>query len=145
MPDRRSGTAAARGRLARLVAVIGALVGLIVLQGAPCPDEFHALGHDPMCSTMTTIGSAGPALPDIVDDAGPLDAHGSLAPPSLPDLPTGVVELCLALLVAVLLVVIGLLRPGLLSEATPRARPLFAPLRRSLRAPRLAVLCVLRT
>ncbi|UUV35877.1 hypothetical protein NQK81_21355 [Amycolatopsis roodepoortensis] len=144
MPGRRHATPVARGSLARLVAVIGALVGLVVLQGSPCPDEFHALGYDPLCAT-TTIEPAGLTMPDIAHEAGPPGDQGALTPQDSQDLPTGVAELCLALLVAVLLIATGLMRPGLFPATTPRAGQPLAPQGRRPRAPSLATLCVLRT
>lgn len=121
--------------------MIGALIGLVVLQGSPCPDEFHALGYDPLCAT-STIEIAGLTMPDIAHQASAPDDQGAPAPQ---DLPTGVAELCLALLVAVLLIAVGLVRPSLFAMTTPRAGPILAPQSRRRRAPLLSALCVLRT
>ena len=59
--------------------------------------------------------------------------------------PIGVVGMCVALLASVLLLIIGMLRPGFLRVVSLRAGPQRAVKRRDPRAPSLAMICVLRT
>ncbi len=136
----------------RLVAVLGVLVGLTILQSSPCADQLRVFGHDALCSTTATIAPSSDtadspvsALIGELESAAHQVGVGLLAPLSAPDAPAGVVGLCLALLVAVLLVVIGLARPSLPQAAPVRAGPRSSTMQRHRRGPALAMLCVLRT
>jgi len=141
VPSGRSTSPSARGHLARLVAVLGVLVGLVFLQGSPCSDHIAA-SHCPAAEFtgvgISAISGTEVAMLDQVEST-------VLAPLGLPDAPTGVIELCLSLLVAVLLMLVGLTRPGSIrTPSEPSWLPNIAmPSRRG--APGLAMLCVLRT
>ncbi|MEU0465418.1 hypothetical protein ABZ215_15565 [Amycolatopsis sp. NPDC006131] len=128
------------------------LIGLTVLQGSPCTDQLQAFGHDALCSTtVTTATNSDCAAPPVADLIGEPDsaAHqvgvGVLAPITAPDTPTGVIGLCLALLVAVLLAMTGLGRPAVLQATPVRAGPRLATAQQRCHAPGLAMLCVSRT
>ena len=107
-------------RLARLVAVVAVLVGLIVLHSPLCVDSMSPAAHAAMSSDLTQ--------PDPVDDV-----------------PGSALATCLALVVTVLVAVAGLRQPGaqvawhraLVREIMSRGVP-------RVRSPRLAELCVLR-
>jgi hypothetical protein len=144
VPSGGSTSPSARGHLARLVAVLGVLVGLVFLQGSPCSDHLAAFAasHCPATEFTGMVIPEGSGtdhpVPDQVGSAVP-------APVSVPDAPAGVLELCLSLLVAVLLMMAGLSSPGSIRTAlAPSWLPgHLMPPRRS--TPGLAMLCVLRT
>jgi hypothetical protein len=142
VPARSSTWIAASGGLARLVVILGLLVGLTALQGTHCREDFQ-LAHVAMCPTIVFV----PVDIDIAD--GPtISDHGAVlyqASATDPHFPVGVAGMCVALLVAVLLLMIGTVRPGFLGIAPLRTGFQRAVKRRNHRALRLAMICVLRT
>lgn len=153
---------AARGHLARLVAVLAVLAGLVLLHSPHCTDGMTAMPHLATsagsgtataaisCGSSATMTEAGsqpatmahqlaavcPAVAGVVA-AG--SSHGS-------DGMGGLLATCLAFIVAVLATLLGL-RPSWqqvaliarLSERVTRIRAVVP------RAPSLAELCLLRT
>lgn len=137
-----AGIVAPRG-LARLLVILGLLIGITVLQSTHCRDGFRGLAHVMMCPTTEVVGvDAGVVIHQLVSE------HGAVlyeAPATDPGHPIGMAGLCLSVLVAVLLLMIGLVRPGFLSVVSLRAGPPQSVTTRRLGAPGLAMLCVLRT
>ncbi|MFJ8814827.1 DUF6153 family protein [Amycolatopsis thermoflava] len=149
--DRRR---AARGHLARLVAVLAVLAGLVLLHSPHCTDGMSAMPHlsaSAGSATMTDAGSQPAAMvgqfsavcPAIeAEGAGVVavgSSHGS-------DGMGGLLATCLAFIVAVLATLLGL-RPswravGLMARLPERVARIRAVLPR---APSLAELCLLRT
>ncbi|SMC47454.1 hypothetical protein [Kibdelosporangium aridum] len=130
--------AAPRG-LARLIVIFGVLIGLTGLQGSHCGDEFGALVHAAKCPTSDTYDP-----PEL----NALNLHGAVMYHALsrdPHVPIGAAALCLAVLMAVLLVMVWLSGPVLLGTVLLRAGPWLRRVMRDWGAPKLAMLCVLRT
>lgn len=137
----RSGRAA-RGDLARLVAVVAVLAGLVLTHGLPCADGAtgtHAAG--------TTCGHVRPA-DGLTDAAAPVPVSACAAPAGALDAGGfgGVLATCLAFVMAVVAAATGL-RPARLWNAGRAVRSARAALARTVlpRAPSLAALCLLRT
>jgi hypothetical protein len=134
--------AAPRG-LARLLVVLGLLIGLAVLQSTHCRDGFRGLAHVMMCPTTQVVGEdSGVLVHELVTE------HGAVlyeAPEKDPHAPIGIAGLCLSVLVAVLLLMLGLAGPRLMGVVSLRAGLRQIVTRRRLGAPALAMLCVLRT
>ncbi|WP_143467024.1 hypothetical protein [Lentzea kentuckyensis] len=118
----------ARVSLVRVFAVLALVVGIALLQGTPCERD---VAWSSQCTTVGTqvfadVPITGEAAPDLLEDLG------------------GVSEACLAVLLAVLLVIAGLLGPRLfLASAVSVPVPWQGPDRRP--GVRLTQLCVLRT
>jgi hypothetical protein len=132
----------ASGGLARLVVILGLLVGLTALQGTHCSQDLQLIAHTTMCPTTVAADD------DIGRHYVIVSHHGAVLYAALtadPHFPVGVAGMCVALLVSVLLFMIGMARPGLLGVVPLRAGPQRAAKRRTLRAPSLAMICVLRT
>jgi hypothetical protein len=129
--------------LARLLLILGLLIGITVLQSTHCRDGFRGLAHVMMCPTTEVVGEdAGVVVHQLVSE------HGAVlyeAPVMDPGHPIGIAGLCLSVLVAVHLLMIGLVRPSLIGVASLRAGPRRGVTQRRLEAPGLAMLCVLRT
>ncbi len=141
---------AVRVGLARLIAVLAALVGLAMMQTSPCADEVRAFGHDIRCSTaglvanaVTDVGAATSAS-EVVGD---LEAGADLLGSAMlePVAPVGALGLCLVLLLSVLLAVTWPARARPILLAPARAGPHPVIIQRRCNAPSLAMLCVLRT
>jgi hypothetical protein len=143
---------AARGLLARLVAVVAVLAGVVLAQGLQCAGGMSGM-H--VASGMTC---SHPVAMDSVDghftqetvtstEAGQLPTSGCAVADSHLDSDGlgGVLAACLAYLVAVVAAMTGL-RP-IMPQRVDRLRFAHAPtIRRVLsRAPSLAELCLLRT
>ncbi|MBP2329733.1 hypothetical protein JOF56_010118 [Kibdelosporangium banguiense] len=143
MPVRSRTWIAASGGLARLVVILGLLVGLTALQGTHSREAFRPLAHAAMCPT--TVHGADAGTEQIISPHGAAVLYDAdTAHTSEPHFP-GVIGMCAVLLVAVLFLLISIVRPGFLGFAFWRAGPQRAVKRREHRAPSLAMICVLRT
>ncbi len=164
---------AARGYLARLVAVVGVLAGLVLANGVQCTDGMNAMAIEHVTSSGMAVGAAQdgavPAVQarverhssDYVTAAEPTHqvtavsvvpgaagvlafaGHGS---PGFPG-QGGLLAACMAFIVAVVAVIVGL-RPARLRiiVAVLVSGPGRGVIRVvHLRAPSLAELCLLRT
>ncbi|MCP2242478.1 hypothetical protein LX86_001199 [Lentzea aerocolonigenes] len=118
----------ARVSLVRVFAVLALVVGIALLQGTPCERD---VAWSSQCTNVETqvfadLPITGDAASDLLEDLG------------------GVSGACLAVLLVVLLVVMGLRSPGLfLVSAVSVPVPWRGPDRRP--GVRLTQLCVLRT
>ncbi|WP_101463859.1 hypothetical protein [Nocardia fluminea] len=134
--------------LARLIAVLAALVGLAMMQTSPCADEVRAFGHDIRCPTAVltanAVTDAGAAAAEAVGD---LEAGADLLGSAMlePVAPIGALGLCLVLLLSVLLAVTRPVRARPILLAPARAGPHPVITQRCCNAPSLAMLCVMRT
>ena len=134
--------------LARLIAVLAALVGLAIMQTSPCADEVRTFGHDIRCSTADLAASAVTnAATSAAEVVGDLEAGADLlgSPMLEPAAPVGALGLCLVLLLSVLLAVTWPVRARSILLAPARAGPHPVITQRRCSAPSLAMLCVLRT
>ncbi|SDM88562.1 hypothetical protein SAMN04488074_12894 [Lentzea albidocapillata subsp. violacea] len=145
----------------RLVAALGVLLGLLVVQGAACLDRVDApFGHDLMPAVAIAAvmsgdasmarGQAATGTDALVEgqrgesSVGPVSAGEYLASTTPLGAPLGVVGLCIALLTVVLLVVAGLDGTNRLIAVLVRPRTRCPAVQRCHPSPGLAVLCVLR-
>ncbi|MCE7004578.1 DUF6153 family protein [Kibdelosporangium philippinense] len=123
---------AARGSLARLVAVIAVLVGVVLMHGLQCSDDMTGM-HSDGGAGMVHEHSATPANDH---DPGPADSDGL----------GGMLMTCLAFIVVIVTAMVGLRLVGLVNldrliRAVRAARAgMTLP-----RGPSLAQLCLLRT
>jgi hypothetical protein len=132
---------AASGGLARLVVILGLLVGLAALHGTHSRQDFQLLTHSRICPTA-------PVADTGTDGAVHISHHDAVLYQTLtmdPHYPVGVIGMCVALLVSVLLLMIGMFRPGFLGIVPLRTGPQRAVKWRNPCAPSLAMICVLRT
>ncbi|MGY1948579.1 hypothetical protein ACW9G9_34785 [Nocardia asiatica] len=135
--------------LARLTAVLAALVGLAVMQTSPCADEAF-VGHDVVCSTAgwgtSAVADIGIAASEVLEDR---EAAAGLPAvnPRAPQAPDWVLGLCVVALLSALLAVTWRPGPGPSPAVVESARsgPHPPPAQRRCHAPSLAMLCVLRT
>jgi peptidoglycan/LPS O-acetylase OafA/YrhL len=154
---------AARGHLARLVAVLAVLAGLVLLHSPHCTDGMTAMPHlaasvgsgtstaAASCgssATMTEPGSQPATTADQLAAVCPAAGVGAVAAGSShgSDGMGGLLATCLAFIVAVLAALLGV-RPsrqqiGLVARLSDYATRIRAVVPR---APSLAELCVLRT
>ncbi|MGH3927062.1 MAG: hypothetical protein ACRDTT_30045 [Pseudonocardiaceae bacterium] len=162
---------AARGYLARPVAVVGVLAGLVLGNGVQCTDDMTAMAIEHVASSGMAVGAAqddaAPAAKARVERyfsdqataaeptlqitavcvvpgaaaVSPLAGDGSPGSPG-----QGGVLACLAFIVAVVAVIVGL-RPPWLRTFVLVLMPRRAAVIRTVhpRAPSLAELCLLRT
>ncbi len=137
--------------LARLTAVLAALVGLAMMQTSPCADEVRAFGHDMRCATINVSSAAvsdeGTSAPSASEVAGDLDAGADLLAGAVlgPEAPVGVLGLCVILLLSVLFAVARQARARPILVVPARAGPRPRNIQRRCHAHSLAMLCVLRT
>ncbi|MGX1806009.1 hypothetical protein ACWIGI_09850 [Nocardia sp. NPDC055321] len=148
MRSSRGRGTSARAGLARVLAVLAALIGLALLQSSPCLDQAgtaaaHALAHGTADPGSGPGAAPAPSGADLFEAAvGALDIE-SPAPDF--DVPVELAAWCVAVLIAAL---------ALLARRTGHTWALSAPVRagpdiRAVHHPRraysLAMLCVLRT
>ncbi|GAA2802363.1 hypothetical protein [Crossiella cryophila] len=120
-----------RAGLARALAVLGLLVGLLLTQESGHADDPHTAG----CHSLYSVALL------VADNCAP----GQAAPQHGPDHPADLLGACLALLVAVLLVLAALPGPRTVTTVLAQLRAPRPPTGRHRPAPSLALLCVLRT
>jgi hypothetical protein len=151
MSSSRAVPANTRGQLALLVAALGVLVAVLVVQASPCRDAVAALFGDAGAPAMTVEGqvripAAEVSGADIADSAF---AFASDLTPALsgPEAPAALLGLCAAVLLGLLAAVIARARPRSIApiavadeKPTPRLVTIPTASTRS-----LAMLCVLRT
>ncbi|MBC7299714.1 MULTISPECIES: hypothetical protein [Nocardia] len=142
---------AVRVGLARLIAVLAALVGLAMMQTSPCADQVRAFGHDLRCPTAGLAANAvtdgDAAATSTSEVVGHFEAAADLLGGAMldPVAPVGALGLCLVLLLSVLLAVTWPARTRPILLAPARAGPHPVIIQRRCHAPSLAMLCVLRT
>ncbi|WHT23145.1 hypothetical protein N8J89_19335 [Crossiella sp. CA-258035] len=125
----RRGGVFTRAGLARACAVLGILVGLVLMQESAHVED----PHSPGCHSLYSVAML------VADDCVPAQpAHG-------PQDPADLLGACLALLVAVLLTLVALAGPRPLTTLLAQLRAPRPPTRRHRPVPSLALLCVLRT
>jgi hypothetical protein len=132
---------AASGGLARLIVILGLLVGLTALQGTHSSQELHLVTHTTMCPTVSSIDAG-------IEGDLRISQHSAVLYQALtadPHFPIGAIAMCVALLVSVLLLMIGIGRPGFLGIAPLCTGAQRAVQRRVFGGPSLAMICVLRT
>ncbi|WHT23385.1 hypothetical protein N8J89_20605 [Crossiella sp. CA-258035] len=125
-----------RARLARAIAVLGVLVGLVLMQDTACAEDTHSPG----CHSLYSVAVL------VADDCA-AEAPGStlFAPLHGPDDHTELLGACLTMLVAVLLALAAASGPRALKTTPARPWTPRSIARRHRPAPSLALLCVLRT
>ncbi|MCK2243394.1 MULTISPECIES: hypothetical protein [unclassified Crossiella] len=123
-----------RAGLARALAVLGLLIGLVLTQEAAHADD----PSTPGCHSLYSVALL------VADHCVP-GQPGQAAPQHGPDQPADLLGACLALLVAVLLVLAALPGPRTLITVLAQFRAPRPPTGRRRSAPSLAQLCVLRT
>ncbi|MFE6858362.1 hypothetical protein [Nocardia sp. NPDC057668] len=138
----------ARAGLVRVLAVLAVLIGLALLQSSPCLDQAgtaNAALHSGMHGASGADTDAGlpPSGADLLAvGGGALDVDW---PAADFDVPVDVAALCVAVLIAALLLIAGTYGPVVFRPAHSRAAPDIPAGRRPRRAYSLAMLCVLRT
>ncbi|MGW0515984.1 hypothetical protein [Crossiella sp. NPDC003009] len=129
----RRGGVFTRAGLARACAVLGVLVGLVLMQESAHVQDPHSPGcHSLYSVAMLVADDCVPVQPTAAAEHGPQD-------------PADLLGACFALLVAVLLTLVALAGPRPLTTLLTQLSAPRPPTRRHRPAPSLALLCVLRT
>lgn len=144
-----------RAGFARLVAVLAALVGIALIEGAPCHAAMSTtsmamqMSVSAMDVTRSVAAAATPVVAKSLSDMT-VAAHPrwsiDVTYEELSPAPAGVMMACLAAFLALLAVVV-MVRPGTAVSPVPVEKPQEVPSRHVVpsRKPNLHELCILRT